>query len=398
MSPSALSGVKVIDLSRVLGGPYCSQILADHGALVVKVEPPQGDETRGWGPPFQDDLSAYFCGANRGKKCLALDLGQPEGREILLRLLRDADVLLENFKPGGLKKWGLDYSSQLQAKFPRLIHCSITGFGEGGPLGGLPGYDAAAQAWTGIMSVNGSEESGSLRMGLPLVDIATGMNAALGILLALYEREKSGQGQSVATSLFETGLSLMHPHAANFLMSGQIGGRTGSAHTNISPYDLFRTKTTPVFLAVGNDRQFVKLCEELGAAALSRDPRFLHNKDRLVNRLALKAELEKLLSTRDGRGFAEEIIHKGVPAGPVLNMKEALEHPQTRALEMVGEEAGYRGVASPVKMSRTPARFSGKPQKFSQSSREILRNAGFSDSEIEKFITQEVVPVAMKPL
>lgn len=239
----ALHELRIIDLSRVLGGPYCTQILADHGASVIKIEPPTGDETRGWGPPFAMGLSAYFAGANRNKRCMALDISLAEGREVLLKLLASADILVENFKPGTLEKWGLGYKDMLENQFPRLIHCQISGFGDSGPLALQPGYDAAAQAWAGVMSINGSSETGPIRVGLPIIDIAAGLHACIGILAAVHERARSGRGQSVRTSLFETGLSLLHPHAANYFMSGENPKPTGSAHPNISPYDLFQTKT-----------------------------------------------------------------------------------------------------------------------------------------------------------
>jgi len=229
-SPGALAGIRVIDLSRVLGGPYCGQILADHGAEVLKIEPPQGDETRTWGPPFENGVASYYMGLNRNKTGMHLDLTQPEGRETLLGLLEGAD--------------------------PKLVHCRVSGFGADGPLGGLPGYDAAIQAMTGLMSVNGEVGSEPLRIGLPVVDMVTGLNAVIGVLLALQERQRSGRGQFVEAALYDCGLSLLHPHAANWFGDGRLPGRTGNAHPNIYPYDAFPTRTVPVFLAVGNDRQF----------------------------------------------------------------------------------------------------------------------------------------------
>src|SRR5690349_6389745 len=235
--PGALDGLKVIDLSRVLGGPYCAQMLADHGADVIKIEPPQGDEVRDWGPPFRDDAASYFVGINRNKRGLALDLAKPEGREVLMRLLEGADVLIHNFKSGTLEKWGIGYADTLAKKFPRLIYCHITGFGPDGPLGGLPGYDAAVQAVSGLMSINGTEESGPVRIGTPIVDIGTGLNAAIGILMAINDRHKTGKGQGIDVSLYDSAVSFLHPHAANYLMSGKPPKRIGNAHPNISPYD-----------------------------------------------------------------------------------------------------------------------------------------------------------------
>ena len=250
----ARTGLRVIDLTRVLGGPYCTMILADHGAEVIKVEPPQGDETRDWGPPFlnreagERDAgegekgardSSYFLGVNRNKRSLGLDLGRATGREVLLRLLAGADVLVENFRPGTMEKWGLGYDANLAPRFPGLVHCRISGFGADGPYGGLPGYDAVLQAMCGLMSVNGSEESGTMRLGIPIVDHLTGYAAMSGILMALVARQRTGRGQRVEATLFDTGLSLLVPHASNWFYSGRAPRLLGSAHPNICPYDKF---------------------------------------------------------------------------------------------------------------------------------------------------------------
>ena len=224
--PGALAGLRVIDLTRVLGGPYCTMVLSDHGAEVIKLEPPQGDETREWGPPFDDAGDAsYFLGINRNKKGVALDLAKSAGREVLLRLLADADVLIENFKPGSMERWGLGYEDVLSKRFPRLIHCRVSGFGADGPLGGFPGYDAILQAMVGLMSINGTETSGPTRLGNPIVDIATGLFSTIAILMALHEPEKSGRGQFCDMTLHDCGMALLHPHAANFFLS------TSQSHT-----------------------------------------------------------------------------------------------------------------------------------------------------------------------
>src|SRR5690606_14942050 len=262
------------------GGPYCTQILGDHGAEVFKIEPPFGDETRGWGPPFREETASYFVGVNRNKLGLTLDLSRPEGQARLRALLADADVLVENFKPGTLEKWGLGYA-QLNEAFPSLVHCRISGFGGDGPMGGLPGYDACAQALCGLMSVNGHADGDATRVGLPVVDMVTGMNAALGIMMALHERSTSGRGQFLDISLFDCAISLLHPHAANFFMGGQLPTRTGNAHPNIAPYETFPTKIGDIFLAVGNNRQFEALCRKLGRDTLARDHRYLENRDRV---------------------------------------------------------------------------------------------------------------------
>jgi crotonobetainyl-CoA:carnitine CoA-transferase CaiB-like acyl-CoA transferase len=210
-SAGALAGLKVIDLTRVLGGPYCTMILSDHGAEVIKIEPPQGDETRGWGPPFHEGDASYYIGVNRNKRALALDLSKPEGRAVLLRLLEGADVLVENYKPGSMEKWGIGYADVLSKRFPGLIHCRVSGFGADGPLGGLPGYDAIIQAMVGLMSINGDATTGPLRMGTPIVDLATGLYSTIAILMALNERQRSGQGQFLDMSLHDCGMALLRP-------------------------------------------------------------------------------------------------------------------------------------------------------------------------------------------
>lgn len=353
----ALEGVKVIDLSRILGGPYCGQILGDHGADVLKIEPPQGDDTRTWGPPFQNDVAAYYLGINRNKRGMRLDLTQPAGRDILLGLLAEADVLIENFKTGTLEKWGLGYET-LSERFPQLIHCRVSGFGADGPLGGLPGYDAAIQAMSGIMSVNGEAEGDPLRVGLPVVDMVTGMNAVIGILLALHERQRSGRGQFVEAALYDSGLSLLHPHAANWFANGKTPQRTGNAHPNIYPYDAFPTQTGPIYLAVGNDRQFQELCRVLGEPALAEQAEFATAGARSVNRATLRERLCALLRDVDATALSERLMAQGVPAAPILDVHAALTHPHTAHREMIVRmEGGYQGLGAPVKLSRTPATY-----------------------------------------
>ncbi|MFY3431754.1 CaiB/BaiF CoA transferase family protein [Achromobacter mucicolens] len=350
----ALAGCKVIDLSRVLGGPYCTQILADHGADVLKIEPPGGDETRGWGPPFLGETASYFVGVNRNKDGMTLDLSQPAGQELLRHLLADAAVLVENFKPGTLEKWGLGYDDLKQA-FPALIHCRVSGFGSDGPLGGLPGYDACAQAMCGLMSVNGEADGEATRVGLPVVDMVTGLNAAVAILLALNERTRSGLGQFLDITLYDCALSLLHPHAPNYFYSGKVPQRSGNAHPNIAPYETLPTASGPIFLAVGNNRQFAMLAQTLDAPALAEDPRYATNADRLRNRQALRDDLAALLARHEAAALSDQLLRAGVPAAAVQTVDQALAHPHTRHRGMVLEQGDYKGVGSPIKLSRTPA-------------------------------------------
>ena len=374
-----LEGLQVIDLTRVLGGPYCTQILADHGAEVIKVEPPLGDETRGWGPPFDGDTAAYFQGVNRNKYGVVLDLRDPAERQKLLLLLETADVLVENFKPGTLERWGLGYQTVLKERFPRLVHCRISGFGADGPLGGLPGYDAVIQAMSGLMSINGEPEGGPLRAGMPIVDMVTGLNAALGVLMALRERDRSGEGQFVEAALFDCALSVLHPYTANFFASGRTPGRSGNAHPNIAPYDKFRTGTGEIFLAVGNHAQFVILCDVLGLPELAEAERFGDNAARMANRDALRGLLETAFAQWDGTALAEKLSRSGVPCGPVLDIAAALAQPHTAHREMVVEFDGYKGVASPIKFSRTPASYRMLPPKLNEHASRIFTAANTNE-------------------
>lgn len=361
----ALDGIRVIDLSRVLSGPYCTQILADHGADVVKIEPPAGDETRTWGPPFMGDVAAYYQGINRNKRGAWLDLSSESGRNHLLARLENADVLVENFKSGTMERWGLGFDV-LSERFPQLIHCRVSGFGADGPLGGMPGYDAAIQAMSGIMSVNGDADGEPTRVGVPIVDMVTGMNAAIGVLLALQERRHSGRGQFVDIALFDCALSILHPHTASYFASGAKPERTGNAHPNIAPYDTFPTATDPIFLAVGNDRQFGILCAALGVSEVAKDPRYASNRDRCANRQALSQALIALLREHDAQALSEQLLQAGVPCSSVLSIPQALQHPHTAHRQMVLEHDGYMGIASPVKLSRTPARYRMPPPRFGQ--------------------------------
>lgn len=358
--PGALAGCKVIDLSRVLGGPYCTQILADHGADVLKIEPPGGDETRGWGPPFLGETASYFIGVNRNKRGMTLDLSQSAGQELLRHLLADADVLVENFKPGTLEKWGLGYDT-LSQEFPGLVHCRISGFGADGPLGGLPGYDACAQALCGLMSVNGDADGEPTRIGLPVVDMVSGLNAAIGILLALQERVRSGQGQFIDIALYDAAVSLLHPHAPNYFYSGKIPGRTGNAHPNIAPYETLPTRSGDIFLAVGNNGQFAAMARILDAPRLAEDPRFSSNAQRLLNRAALREELTALFAGHDATEISDRLLRNGVPAGAVQNVEQVLAHPHTRHRGLVLEQGDYRAIGSPIKLSRTPASLRSLP-------------------------------------
>ena len=396
---SALSGFRVIDLTRVLGGPYCTQILGDHGAEIIKVEPPQGDETRDWGPPFRGDYSSYFAGVNRNKRSIALDLSRGAGRDVVMRLLEGADALVENFRTGTLEKWGMGYEQTLKQRFPRLIHLRVSGFGADGPLGGYPGYDAVVQAFAGVISINGSPACGPVRVGTPIVDLGTGLIAVNGILMAALERERSGLGQFIEVTLYDSAISMLHPQAANYFMSGKTPKIAGDSHPNISPYDQFATATCRIFLAIGNDRQFRRLAEELGRPDLAGDERFRSNAQRIANREALTAELEGLFAERDGEALCARLLEIGLPAGPVLDVPAVMAHPHTRHREMVIEMADdYRGTGIPIKLARTPGAASRPPPAFGEHGAEILSEAGFSDDEIKSLTSEGILLSERRPM
>jgi formyl-CoA transferase len=378
-----LAGITVLDFGQIYQGPYATMLMARAGADVIKIEPPHADEVRDWGPPFHDDDASYFIGVNRNKRSISLDISKPAGREVLLRLLEDADVLTENFKPGSLEKWDLGYEQVLSPRFPRLIHCRISGFGADGPLGGLPGYDAILQAMTGLMSVNGDATTGPMRLGAAIVDMGTGLYAAIAILMALHERGVSGKGQFIDMALYDCGMSLLHPQAANFFLNGKRPAGTGNPHPNLVPYDKYPTRTCDIFIASGNNGQFRKLCAIVGRPELADDPRFANNGERNINRVALTEALRAAFADKDGNELSLTLIRSGVPAGPVLPVDQATAAPHTAHREMVTELGWYKGIGTPIKFSRTGGGTRRPPPKFGEHAGEILAQHGFSEKEIE---------------
>lgn len=379
----ALAGLKVVDLTRVLGGPYCTQIMADHGANVIKVEPPQGDEVRDWGPPFHEGDASYFTGLNRNKRSIGLDLSKPEGREILFRLLEEAEVLIENYKTGTLEKWGLGYDDVLAEKYPSLIHCRISGYGADGPLGGFPGYDAIVQSMAGWLSINGGAEKEPTRVGIAAVDMGTGLYSCVAILMALFERQRSGKGQFIDMTLYDCAVSLMHPHVPNYYLSGgKVPGITGNQHSNIAPYDKFPTKTVDVFIGAGNNRAFRRLCDELGRPELADDPRFVNNSDRIQHLGELRDELIDAFSSVDGEELSLKLLSAGIPAGPVLNTDQVMNAAHTRHREMAARLDWYEGTGIPIKFGRTPGEIRSTPPAFGAHADEILSEHGFDEADV----------------
>ncbi|SVC30708.1 uncharacterized protein METZ01_LOCUS283562, partial [marine metagenome] len=303
----ALANLRVLDLTRILAGPFCSQILSDHGADIIKVEALEGDETRRWGPPFDEEgMSAYFRGVNRNKRSLAINLAGSAGQAVLLKLLGKADVVIENFKAGQMEKWDLGYESTLRALFPRLVYAQITGYGSNGPMAGLPGFDAIAQVMSGLASINGVPNEPPVRVGTPISDLSAGLYITSAIMMALYERGATGLGQKVEVPLLDCSVSLLHPHAANYFVTGEAPVRMGNAHPNISPYQMFRTANCWIFIAGGNNKQFEQLASFLGMPELSRDDRFVDNASRKTHETELNVILAPLFKEQDGFLLAQE--------------------------------------------------------------------------------------------
>lgn len=391
-----LSGIQVLDLSRVLAGPLCTMILADLGAGVIKVEPPWGDETRGWGPPFVKGESAYFLSVNRGKKSLALDLKTLEGQEVVRRLAQRADVLVENFKTGDLKRYGLDYEN-LRELNPRLVYLSITGFGHTGPRAQEPGYDAALQGYTGIMSVTGEPEGPPMKVGVAWIDVMTGMMGAVAVLSALYEREKSGLGQHIDLSLLDVGLFALANLGESYLLTGTPPKRLGNAHAQIVPYGAFPAADGWLVLAVGNDEQFARLCQVLGLPDLLA--RFPTNAERVEARKEVVEAVSKVLKTQPRAHWLERLGEKGIPAAPVNDLAEAFQDPQAQAREAVWTlphplwEA-LPTLANPLRfLSRTPASPSLPPPLLGEHTEAVLREAGYTPEEVARLVEKAVVRI-----
>jgi crotonobetainyl-CoA:carnitine CoA-transferase CaiB-like acyl-CoA transferase len=381
----ALEGVKVLDLSRVLAGPWCTQILADFGADVLKVEQPgSGDDTRAWGPPnlppepgeSGPGRSAYYLSCNRNKRSAAINIAHPEGAALVRELAAKADVLVENFKLGGLDRYGLDYET-LRGINPRLVYCSITGFGRSGPYADRPGYDFVAQAMGGMMSITGDPEGPPMKPGVAIADVSTGMYAAVSVLIALRHAERTGLGQLIDCSLLDTQIAMLANQALNYLVSGKSPSRMGNWHPTVVPYGVFNTADGPLVIAVGNDRQFAALCEVLGAPELARDPRYALNRDRVLNRIALESQLQEILRHFRMKDLQGKLPACGVPSGPVNTIEQTFSDSFTAAREVVHvfeREDGVRipSVAYPGKFSQTPARYERAPPRLGADTYEAL--------------------------
>ncbi|HCF24316.1 MULTISPECIES: CaiB/BaiF CoA-transferase family protein [unclassified Novosphingobium] len=404
-APRALEGVKVLDLSRVLAGPWSTQILADFGADVFKVEQPgKGDDTRGWGPPFlklpdgSDDPreSAYYLCANRNKRSAAIDIAAPEGAELIRRLAAEADVLVENFKTGGLAKYGLDYAS-IRAINPAIVYCSITGFGQDGPYAARGGYDFLAQGMGGLMSVTGEADGPPLKVGVAMADLATGMYATVSILAALRHAERTGEGQQIDISLLDTQIAMLANQASSYLVGGVVPGRMGNRHPTVVPYTTFAVTDGTVIIAIGNDSQFRAFCEEMGVAELGSDPRFATASARVINRDAIEEIMRGLVRDQTRDGLIARLEAAGVPVGPVNTVEDVFADPFVEARHTVHRFTRADGVeipsvAYPGKLSATPADYRYHPPKVGEQTRELLGEwLGLDKAALDALETRGVV-------
>ncbi|NLA51083.1 MAG: CoA transferase [Alcaligenaceae bacterium] len=393
MTTNALDGIKVLDLSRVLAAPSCTQILADFGAQVLKIERPgQGDETRQWTPPtFSDDTSAYFATVNRNKKSLTVDISHPEGQKIIRRLAAEADVLVENFKVGGLKKYGLDYES-LQVLNPRLIYASLTGFGQTGPDADKPGYDYIIQALSGLMSITGPSDGMPHKVGVAVVDLFSGLQLTIGIQAALRARKFSGRGQHVDVSLLDSALAMTANIGQNYLANNKTPQRLGNAHQSIVPYQVFEVASQQhLVLACGNDKQFAAVCRVMGEG-WDQDPRFATNPLRVQNREALIPLIQTVFLNKSRDEWIAIFEQAGVPCGAINTIDEALQLPQATARSMVVgfENSPVRVLANPIKLSETPVQYHSPPPTLGQDTADVLRDF-FEDEQIAQWKKDQII-------
>jgi len=392
----ALDGIRIIDFSKALAGPYCTMLLADMGAEVIKVEMPgAGDDSRGWGPPFIDGEAAYFLSVNRNKKSITLNLKDNKAKEIALKIIGKADIVLESNRPGVMTKLGLDYETVKKIN-PGIIYCSISGFGQTGPYSKRPGFDQVIQGYGGIMGLTGEKGGGPLKVGIAVTDIATGMFAATGILTALYHRERTGQGQHVDASMLDGQVSWLTYQAGRYLASGNVPQRIGSAHPLIVPYQDFEASDGFINIAAGNDNLWKKFCAVTDLSDIADDPKFATNPKRVENRDEVVAIVSKKINTKTMQEWLDILNDAGVPCGPIYTVDQIFKDPQVLAREMLVEvdhpKCGKIQVTgSPIKLSETPAEITTHPPMLGEHNSSILQEFGFSEEDITKLKEDKVI-------
>ena len=404
--PGALSGLRIFDMSRVLAGPSSAQILGDLGADVIKVErPSEGDDTRKWGPPYLKDPegrdtgeSAYYLSTNRSKRSITLDFTKPEGRDLARRLIARSDVLIENYKVGTLARYGLGYA-ELHKEFPRLVYCSITGFGQTGPYAARAGYDYLIQAMGGIMSMTGVPEGEPMKVAVAIADLMTGSYSTIAILAALRHRDATGQGQHIDMALLDTQVAWLANLGQSYLTSGEVPPRLGNAHAAVVPYQVFKTADGHIVLAIGNDGQYRRFCEFAGAPGLADDPRFATNSARIINRAALVPEIAAIVARHPSAYWIDKLEPLGVPCGPINTLDQVFADPQVQARGMTVDlphpAAGgkpTRLIASPIKLSETPVEYRRAPPTLGEHTEEVLRELlGLGESEVRALRERGIV-------
>jgi crotonobetainyl-CoA:carnitine CoA-transferase CaiB-like acyl-CoA transferase len=401
---TALKNIKVVDLSRILAGPWASQMLADMGAEVIKVERPiKGDDTRFWGPPFikeatkkQPPQAAYFHCVNRNKQSIAIDITQEQGQQVIKDLIAQADVLIENYKVGGLAKYGLDYQRVKEIN-PRLVYCSITGFGQSGPSANKAGYDAMIQGEGGLMSLNGEPEGSPMKVGVALVDVMTGLYSCNAVLAALMARHHTNEGQHIDIALLDVQAATLANQGMNYLATGKNPQRLGNGHPNIVPYQTFATQDGSIILAVGNDNQFIKFCQVAECSGLAEDPWFVTNAQRVINRDKLVPIIAGRLASHTTQWWIEQLERVSVPCGPVNTLEQVFNHPQIKHREMVKQVANQQGelidtVASPINLSATPLQYNSASPDLGQHSYQILsQTLNYSEDDISALFNNAIV-------